>query len=99
MSIGEIATDPVASAATGGKPSVLLSLPIIASVMSATTLGVTSKISWANTTLIESSVAVQRSTMPCPLPSAFSTQWSSSSQSGEHHGEELEYVWVGGIPR
>src|SRR5262245_6310206 len=98
MSTGEIATEPVASAGTGRNPSVSGSIPIIRAAISATTLGPTSKISCAKTTLIESSVAVQRSTVPPLLGSAFETQWSSSSHSGEHQGDALEYVCVGGMP-
>ena len=50
-----------------------------------------SRISCANTTLIESSVAVHRSTLPPePAPSALSTQWSSSCHNGLQNGEELE---------
>ena len=98
MSTGEIATEPVASAGTASRPSVARSMPIICSAMFATTSAPTSRISCAKTTLTECSVAVQRSIVPIPPPSAFETQWSSSSHAGEHHGEELEYVWVGGTP-
>jgi hypothetical protein len=88
----------VASEATGGSPSEAV-IPIIRSVMSATSCGPTSKISCANTTLTESSVALQRSMLPYPPPSAFETQWSSSSHREEHQGDELEYVASGEIPR
>ncbi len=72
--MGEIATEPVARAGTASKPSVVGSIPIICSEISATTSAPTSRMSCANTTLIEFSVAVYRSTSPTPLPSAFDTQ-------------------------
>jgi hypothetical protein len=86
MSSGETSADPVASEATGGRSEVT---PIF-SATGGTVSGPMSRMSWAKTTLIESSVAVHRSTLPLPLPSAFSTQWSTSSHKGLQNGEVLE---------
>src|SRR4029079_19482909 len=95
MSKGETPTEPGASEATGGSSVVM---PILLAT-GGTVSGPMSRINCANTTLIESWVAVHRSTLPpVPAPSALSTQCAWSCRSGLQNGKELELLCDGGTP-